>query len=226
MFIKTLVKIADKLDRVGQYKLASDLDEIIRHIVKAENENDIGSQEEEVIQQEENVDTKTRVQNAFNANPDNVQKVLVTRNPGPNAMGSVFGEAQTPQSLAAADWQPYSHPSIQSPAAGFVAKIPGTVGVVELNTLNPSMPVKLVDGHETGFLAPAVQVPRGIKSEHTTLLLGPIDKDGTEGVWTFFPGDPILPSELKADDVPEDKMEITVSEAINMGFEFAKVLGQ
>jgi hypothetical protein len=140
MFIKTLVKIADKLDRVGQYKLASDLDEIIRHIVKAENENDIGSQEEEVIQQEENVDTKTRVQNAFNANPDNVQKVLVTRNPGPNAMGSVFGEAQTPQSLAAADWQPYSHPSIQSPAAGFVAKIPGTVGVVELNTLNPSMP--------------------------------------------------------------------------------------
>ena len=211
--LQALKRIANRLDKKGLFKEAQLADKLLFRLADIEEEEQVA------------LSVSDRVRAAFEANPDNVEKVLATRNPdSPSALGSVFTDSQTIESLTNANWELYNHPDVQAPAVAFKANIPGSVGVVEISKLNPSQELILSDGHETGYLAPSVRgISREVESQHTTLLLGPIDDQGTEGVWTMFPGDPIMPSELKVEDVPTNQRKITVSDALKLGFEYAKV---
>lgn len=155
--------------------------------------------------------------------PEHASKLLSTRNPGPKAVGSVFDTPQTWESLQAADWQPYEHPAIGGPAAGFRAPVSGKVGLVELATLDPSTPVTMVDGHETGFVSPVVEGLDRQPVAFSVMLVGPADKDDpTLIVWTVFPGDPVRPSSLRVEETPSGTT-LTAAEAIALGFDLAKV---
>ena len=156
------------------------------------------------------------------------KNTFITRNPGPESEGSTFKRRQTPQSLMKANWKPFSHPSIQAPAIGYSAPIPGTMNIVKLTELDPDTPVRMVLGHkgETPFVT-ALLSPRdigmtGIPVDHTVILLGP----GEDGliVWTFFPGDPIMPSSTEP-SAETDAVE-TVEDAINLGFMYGKIAGR
>jgi hypothetical protein len=52
-----------------------------------------------------------------------------------------------------------------------------------------------------------------------TALLGPA-KDGTECLWTFHPGPPIMPSTVPTP--PASEAEITAAQAIALGLKWAK----
>jgi len=164
------------------------------------------------------------------SDPAYVQKTLDQRNPGPKAVGSVFDEPQTAESLAAAEWVVSDDPGVVAPAVGFRAPIPGTVGLVELAKLDPSTAcvVKPTHGGAAAFVAAFVKrdaVPaETVKVGYTTLMVGPKDKDNgdlTEVLWTFHPGAAVRPSTMAPS--AETEAVTTVEQAIALGFGLAKV---
>ena len=158
--------------------------------------------------------------------PAYLASCFAQRNPGPDARGSRFFVPQTAKSLVDARWEPYEHPAIQAPARAFRAAIAGRVGIVRIAELPPETTVLLSDPKGTGHAEAEVQMELGAwpTSDFTVLLVGPDRADPSkEVVWTFFPGEPIAPSRLPAADWAGTR--VTPLRAIELGFEYAKVVG-
>lgn len=156
-------------------------------------------------------------------------RTLATRNPGAQALGSRFLNELTLEQVRDAGWEPFFHPEIQAPAQGFVAPIPGRLGIVRLADIASTTQVILLDGHVSdaspngsGFVMPVVKGVEGPQVERTTLLLGPAGKDDrTIVVWTFFPGDPIQPSKVESQG--RHGQVVSVLEAVALGLVWAKI---
>ena len=178
-----------------------------------------------------------------NTDPSYLEASLKQRTPGPGAAGSTFLSAITAEELANANWTPYNHPDIMSPAIGFKADIPGMLGVAPISSIPPTQPVRFQPGHggkavvrdgpKAGMVLAEVvtQIPPGAREVgHTTLILGPSRDDPSKlTLWTFFPGDPTpkLP-DITLEDVKaqfgtnEDTIVATAADAVNMGYGFVK----
>ena len=136
--------------------------------------------------------------------------------------GSVFDahSDEIPDLLKGAEWRPYDHGDIQSPAIGFRAEIPGRMGIIRLSDLDPQHPVVLEDPKGTGKISAVVEnVGDRTMVGHTTMILGPREDGRGLQVWTFHPGDPIRPSEVPASNAGAS----TAGEAVALGLDFAKV---
>ena len=186
------------------------------------------------------------VRDAFaNTPPDYMEASVKQRNPGPESAGSTFSSPTSVQELVSANWVPYNHPDIKSPAVGFKAPISGELGIAEISGLPDDQVVRFQPAHGgkvtvTDESSPkfgqqlaevATDIPAGNRSvSHTTLILGPSPEDPNKlRVWTFFPGDPTpkLP-DITMDDVrralgsKEEEIVATVADAKQMGYTFVK----
>lgn len=203
-----LVHLANRLDSLGLVKEASILDDVLYKL----------AEEDSVV-----IDTIKR-----SLEMPHFKNTFLTRNPGPESEGSTFLEPQTPESLMSANWEKYDHPDIAPPAIGYKADIPGKVGVIKLSELNPETPIKMELGHkgEDEFVFPIISqsdVPSRLSEvDFTTLLIGPGGDDLI--VYTFFPGDPIMPSTTTPSEETESAK--TVRDAMRLGFEYGKVSGR
>lgn len=165
-----------------------------------------------------------RIAAAFAVDPDYMASCLAQRQPGQGGAGSRFIQAMTLQELVAADWQPYEHPAVAAPAVAFVAPIPGTFGLIRLADLPADTEVTLDDRKGVGQVMPVVQGVQGPQVDFTVLLLGPTREDPTkECVWTFFPGEPISPSQVPATGETAHGTKVTAAQAIELGLEWAKI---
>lgn len=177
----------------------------------------------------------TIVQAFKNTPPDYMARTLAQRNAGASAAGSTFSTPQTEESLLSADWEPFSHPNLDTSegAHGYKADIPGVCKAVGIDTVPSDTPVALQPGHGGGGktqsgqpTAEAVAVlPGGGSVDFTTLIVGPIsDSDPTEAVWTFYPGEPtargkeILLSDVQRDFGGKTVVLTTAGEAMAYGF--------
>jgi hypothetical protein len=188
---------------------------------------------------------KKFIKQAFqNTDPDYLARSIKQRTPGPDSAGSTFSQPVSIQDLIGAGWKPYKHPAISSPARGFKAPIPGTLGIADINEAPEEVIFQPAHGGKAMTKEPNPQtgepevlaevvanVPeqaRGV--EHTTLLLGPSRADPKKlQVWTFFPGDPtpqlpeITMREVKEKfNTTEDQIPGTKQDAIDMGYGFVK----
>jgi len=188
------------------------------------------------------------VSQAFqNTDPEYLKTSVEQRNPGQAAAGSTFASPITVDELVSADWEPYDHPNINSPAIAFKAAIPGVLGIAEINDLPADQPVRFQPAHggkvtvkDEGSpkfgqqLAEVVtQIPEGNRQVgHTTLILGP-SKNAPDPnqltMYTFHPGDPTPKfPDITMDDVrdafgsEEETINATVADAAKMGYSFAK----
>lgn len=155
--------------------------------------------------------------------PQYFENTLASRQP--NGFGSRFAEAKSEKDLVEADWTEYQHPAVMAGCTAFRAPIPGVLGVVRLEDLPKDLPVVLDDEKETGQVSAEVNRD-AISSEigevdYTVIILG--EEGGREIVFTFHPGDPIRPSVIPAEGNVGKAM--TVAEAIQLGFDYAKVRG-
>lgn len=159
---------------------------------------------------------------------DYMNSILEMRNPGPNAIGSMFEKTQSKESLMGFDWKPYEHQDIVSPAVGYSAEIPGFFGLVTINMAAFwDLPLYLVPSRKgTGFMEVVTRVSRESSLIHSHLyrtfsvaLLGPGDS-GKTILWTVFPGEPIQPSTMPVDGGPR---LISPREAEGLGFSWAKI---
>lgn len=194
-------------------------------------EYDIMQPKSDIIGEEEE---KSVVVDAIdNTDPEYIKKSLEQRNPSSQSAGSTFLTSVSIDDLKTADWKPYNHPNIKSPAIAYKADIPGKLGIAELKLLPSDLRVKFQPAHKGAAEGVEVvaEIPqRSLVVDHTTLILGPSKDDPNKlVVWTFFPGDPTSQSEpIMMDKVREvvggegDVAYGTVEDAINIGFNFAK----
>ena len=181
-----------------------------------------------------------------NTDQGHLDASIEQRTPGPKSAGSTFSQPVSVQDLIQANWVPHPHPDITSPAMGFKAPIPGTLGMADINEAPDELQYWFQPAHggkamtkepnpqtgESEVLAEVVaNIPEGARGvEHTTLLLGPSREDPEKiQVWTFFPGDPtpqlpeITMREVKEKyNTTEDRIPGTKQDAIDMGYGFVK----
>ena len=150
------------------------------------------------------------------------------------AMGSTYPltSAELKARLLAAEWRPYSHPDIAPPAVGFESGDLGVgqFGMIAASALPQGAEVVLVDPKHTGyvegvtFLRQAWNKQPGVRAllrtDRTTILLGPGD-DGAEVVWTFFPGEPVKPSRIRAQG--REGQKLPAWEAHELGLDWVKI---
>jgi hypothetical protein len=141
------------------------------------------------------------------------------------AAGSVYdmNPDDLKDAILAANWRPYSHESIKPPAVGFSTNdLLGQEGMINLKDaldrgdLKPGSKIELVDPKNTGQPQPAVKAKKGDMTNLTVAMLGP--HKGKEVIYTFHPGEPVIPSELDA------SKEYTVDDLIKNGILKAKTL--
>lgn len=225
--LEKLIRLANRLDEKGLYEEANIIDKAIKLYAEEDEveQEPLEELEEPEAPGPELVSPAEKVRAAFENTPvDYLASNLAMRNPGADAEGSIFAEPQSKESLQNAAWEPFKHPSIQSPAEGFIAPIPGKMGIVPLADVPGDTPVTLTDPKGTGKLSAVLQgLPRA-DVDYTIALVGP--HGDNEVIYTFFPGDPIAPSMLDADSVSTDNRNITAADAVNLGFEYAKIGGE
>jgi hypothetical protein len=174
------------------------------------------------------MNNSTRIANAIDRTckviPGYFEKTLAQRaGLSETAAGSIYESVnvhQLERMLLNASWEEYSHPAVMPGCVAFKAPIPGTLGIVELRSIVPDNFVKLDDRKGTGQVSCVVSGSRGETVDFTVIILG--DENGEEVVFTFHPGDPVRPSQIQVEPGMHGK-QITVSEAISMGLETAKI---
>lgn len=219
--LRSLVKIANKLDSLG---LTKEADVVDREIIRLAQMDEMIDLEKD----EGSSDASSRVKSAIEASigMPHFEGAFRTRNPSSESEGSTFLEAQSPESLMDAKWSEYNHPDVKAPAVAFRADISGYFGIIELSEIDPETPVEIVKAHkgaleEAACIIPASSVSRP-EASFTTILLGP--GGDKEIVWTFFPGPPIAPSSMPWTQDLADSVK-TVSAAIAAGFKYGKLGG-
>ena len=121
-------------------------------------------------------------------------------------------------------WQEY--PNCPNLLPGCVAfrnnDLGGELGIVQISELDPDTKVTLDDRKGTGFISATVKGQRGKHVGFTVAILG--QEQDREVLFTFHPGDPVIPSSVKAAGL-HGKV-ITAKEALAMGLETAKIVSE
>jgi len=124
-------------------------------------------------------------------------------------------------------WFSYEHPAVTAPCIAAVAKLGGKLGIVPIAGLPTHTKFTLVDHKNDGYCELLLEgdTPRR-HVNFTCIILGPDGPDNLEVVYTFHPGDPIVPSELHGLAKGELKKgdEITLAYALERGFTYAKMV--
>ena len=191
--------------------------------------------------------------NSLLANFSYTAKTFESRLRG-SPVGSFYPQFETKgqllSALLKADWTEVQHPMVSGEGVRcFKATIPGSLGMVELAKLNPSLWVVLEDPKSTGYascivdgdwidddvvsvnetymiIGPAVEAWKDAFPQDTHLFQAGIHGEPDCDCWcsqpllyTVHPGEPVRPSKVGL-KYPE---MLTVREAIARGFDLAKI---
>lgn len=190
--------------------------------------------------------TNTIIQQAFdNTDTSYMEASLKQRNPGPGSAGSTFDHFTTMEDLKTARWEKSNDPAIQAPGMGFTSsQFGGLLGITKLESLPQDMPVVIQPAHggramirdgefkgqNPAECAANLSDAQRMKVDYTTLIIGPDREDPSKSVvWTFFPG----PATFQFKEIPfqnlqtqfgtsENRIEMTVGEAMELGYEYCK----
>lgn len=157
-----------------------------------------------------------------------LQSMLQQRIEGPTNAGSSYEnvtERELLENLLNADWEETSHPDVMEGCRVFKCNLPGLEGILNLDELDENTELYAIDPKGTGNIGiGAGNVTKKIAQE-TYLITGKEMIDGIEKdiVFTFHPGEPVRPSQVKAEKVA-DGTKLTVAKARKLGLDKAKYL--
>lgn len=130
------------------------------------------------------------------------------------------------------EWEPYSHVAVQAPTRAFIATSTpiGMMGVIHISTIPEKTNLIFEDPKETGKVEATWTTGRGaVPIDFTVILLGIHPETGKDVVFTFFPGDPVSPSQVQRHvelmDGPFDRhgTNIRADLAKELGVEWVKL---
>lgn len=165
---------------------------------------------------------RAAIENTRRVIPDYFWKMLKKRSQVEGGVGSVYPATaeELERELLSRSWYLYEHNKIAAGCTGGFTRMPGLLGIVELSSLPVTSKFTLRDIKDTGSCELVVEgstVPRR-EVGFTVIMLGKHGQD--EVVFTFHPGDPITPSQVKGD---MDGKIITYEEARRLGFTYVQV---
>lgn len=164
------------------------------------------------------------VSNIAEADLEYWTKTLEQRAEFGNPAGSVVLGVTTEeleQLILNAEWEAYSHPAVKAGCTAFKAPIPWRLGIISLAELPAETVVTLDDRKNTGKVSAVVKGVLGPSVDFTVIILE--FENGKEVVPTFHPGAPVNPSQIQVEPGMHGR-QITVSEALGMGLEMAKIV--
>lgn len=170
------------------------------------------------------------VRNAIENTPKEYWDKLCASRAGkePEQAGSYFhgNRASVDQLIRHLTWEHYTHSAVKEPATAFIARcVGGYTNIVHIDSLGESM-LRLEDPKNTGKVEAVLESPfGGYRVDHVVLLVGPSQEDSTKNVvWSFFPGDPVSPSQVgRSFDVDPHGQIVTTKLAKMMGIEWVKI---
>lgn len=151
------------------------------------------------------------------------EATVKSRTPG-SSNGSVFSFEDVEKVLfedRVGDWVPFPEcPNLLPGCTAFkLCNIPGHLGIINLEVLDGSVMLDVVDNKKTGKAkCLLVNGTKGPETDYATLILG--EDGGKEVVFTFHPGNPIRPDEIPVEKL-KGRTKLSVSEAIKFGFTHA-----
>lgn len=157
-----------------------------------------------------------------------LQSMLQQRIEGPTNAGSSYEnvtERELLENLLNADWEETFHPDVMEGCRVFKCNLPGLEGILNLDELDENTELYAIDPKGTGNIGiGAGNVTKKIAQE-TYLITGKEMIDGIEKdiAFTFHPGEPVRPSQVKAEKVA-DGTKLTVAKARKLGLDKAKYL--
>ena len=141
--------------------------------------------------------------------------------------GSVFeginSVKEMEEALRIADWSEATHPDVMSGCKAYKTTSikGGHLGLVKIEDLPEDVKIIASDPKGTGKVSMTIQGELGPVAEETWLITGM--EEGHEIVFTFHPGEPVRPSILEVKNCPDGTI-LSKEEAINLGFNFAKIV--
>lgn len=131
---------------------------------------------------------------------------------------------QLEEKVIHANWNETTHHAVREGCRVFTAPIGGYLGIVNLSTLDLQQELFIINPkNERNTFGVGLIAEKGDWSELTYLISGFIDN--SEVVFTFHPGEPIAVSDEGWDGQGHNVGDsITVQQAIEYGFEYAKAI--
>lgn len=157
-----------------------------------------------------------------------LQSMLQQRIEGPTNAGSSYEnvtERELLENLLNADWEETSHPDVMEGCRVFKCNLPGLEGILNLDELDENTELYAIDPKGTGNIGIGAGNVTKKMAQETYLITGKEVIDGIEKdiVFTFHPGEPVKPSQVKAEKVA-DGTKLTVAKARKLGLDKAKYL--
>lgn len=135
------------------------------------------------------------------------------------------------KALMNANWSPWiDSTGVLTPGCSAVitTDIHGHHGMLNLSDFSPDDACHFRDPKNTGFLSLCIKTDKRQDVDFTILIIGPEEGIG-DVMYTFHPGNPVQASTFKSGETNEktgktykDGDEITVAEAMNLGFKHVK----
>jgi hypothetical protein len=173
---------------------------------------------------------KNAIQTMQKHYPGRYTAMLAGRSKESGGHGSIYPATvdEIESDLLKKSWASYEHSAVKAPCVCALARLPGLLGIIDIKDLPASTMFTLVDHKKDGYCELLYEgfTPRR-NVNFTTMILGPSEEDpDLEVIYTFHPGDPIVPSELHG--VLKNELRrgdsISLKMALEKGFTYAKMV--
>ena len=156
--------------------------------------------------------------------------MLAQRIEGPNNAGSSYNvnsPEQLYQQLISQEWTETTHPDVMPGCRVFKSNLAGLEGILDLDNLPDDVEMYAIDPKGTGKIGIGAGNIEKNPVKETYLIIGKENINGKDEdvVFTFHPGEPVRPSEVETQEIP-DGTRLSKEEAKKLGFDKAKYLSE
>lgn len=153
-----------------------------------------------------------------------LERQLDQRIEGPDNSGSSYSgvtQEELLSELESAEWEKVEHEGVMTGCTAFKTKLPGLSGILDINNLPENTEFYAIDPKGTGNVGIGATNVQKTPVEETYIILG--KNEGKEVVFTFHPGEPVSPSIVKIENLPEGT-KLTREQVKSYGFSMAKFI--
>lgn len=143
--------------------------------------------------------------------------------------GSCYEQFKTTDELLSAiknaDWEETTHPCVSPDCRVFKANLEGRFGLINIKDVCDDAVLIADDRKHTGYISVTIKGARGRIEYDSYLIIGKenINGNNIEVLFTFHPGEPIKPSNIKVSNITHGSI-ISKKEAIKLGIKWIKII--
>lgn len=155
--------------------------------------------------------------------------MLNQRIEGPTNAGSSYNMSKEEllNKLLNGKWEEVEHPGVKEGCRCFKMPLKGLEGILDIKDLPETTNFYAIDPKHTGNISVGAAGIQKKEVDDTYLIVGKDDINGIEDdvVFTFHPGEPVAPSNVTTQEIPDGK-KLSLDEIKNLGFDKVKFMSK